>query len=232
MLKVRGLVSGYGKTPILRDLGVGVGKGEIVAILGRNGVGKTTFMKTAIGLVRAMSGEVILDRRNVTALPAHERARLGMGYIPQGRGVFPDMTVLDNLRMGELINQKVRAKSLDLVYGYFPRLRERSHQKAGTLSGGEQSMLALGRALVGQPDLLLLDEPSEGVQPNIVQQVAEIIGRINRELGLTVLFVEQNMELVQAMAQRGYVMDKGRIVAELSAVQLRNPALVQQFLAV
>ena len=217
MLSINNVVGGYGRTMILRDIDIRVELGEIVAIIGRNGVGKSTLMKTVIGLIRPTAVSIGFKGQNVSHLPADRRAHLGMGYVPQGRGIFPGLTVEENLTMGELINTGGARKSLDLAYQYFPRLAERKRQKAGTLSGGEQSMLAIGRVLVGQPDLMLLDEPSEGLQPNIVQQIGNDLKRINQELETTVLFVEQNLELIIHLAQRGYVMDKGTVTANLGA---------------
>ncbi len=217
MLSINNVVGGYGRTMILRDIDIEVESGEIVAIIGRNGVGKSTLMKTVIGLIRPATGSIVFKGQDVSHLAADRRAHLGMGYVPQGRGIFPGLTVEENLTMGELINTDGARKSLDLAYQYFPRLAERKRQKAGTLSGGEQSMLAIGRVLVGQPDLMLLDEPSEGLQPNIVQQIGNDLKRINQELGTTVLFVEQNLGLIIHLAQRGYVMDKGTVTANLGA---------------
>lgn len=232
MLVLQKLTAGYGKTMILHDVSISVGKGESVAIIGRNGVGKTTLMKSVMGLLKAQSGSVTLNGQEITQLPAYERAHRGMGYVPQGRGIFPLLTVTENLAMGALINAKVTDKSQEVVFEYFPPLKERRHQKAGTMSGGEQSMLAIGRALVGRPELLVLDEPSEGIQPNIVQQIGEIIRRINRDLGLTVVFVEQNIELVRQLADRCYVMDKGSIVKSLDGDALSDQAAVTKYLAV
>mgnify|MGYP003536059611 FL=1 len=169
MLQVKGARTGYGSTPILQGMEFTVNKGEIVAIIGRNGVGKSTLMKCLIGLLPCNAGSIWFNGGDVTAEPANRRAELGMGYIPQGREVFPQLTVAENLFMGNLISRHKTTKLMDLVYKYFPILAERREQKAGTMSGGEQQQLAIGRALIGNPDLMLLDEPSEGIQPSIVQ---------------------------------------------------------------
>jgi branched-chain amino acid transport system ATP-binding protein len=232
MLAADGLSSGYGHTVILNDISVRVGATEIVAIIGRNGVGKSTLMKTLMGLVPAKSGGIRFADEVITTLPAHLRARRGIGYIPQGRGIFPGLSVEENLVMGELIHADGAEKSLQIAFDYFPRLGERRKQRAGTLSGGEQSMLAIGRVLVGRPRLMLLDEPSEGIQPSIVHQIGEDILRINRELGVPVLFVEQNIELIRHVATRGYVMDKGTIVAQLARDEIRDQDAITRFLTV
>ena len=232
MLQVKGVSTGYGTTPILQGMEFTVNKGEIVAIIGRNGVGKSTLMKCLIGLLPCNAGSIWFNGGDVTREPANRRAGLGMGYIPQGREVFPQLTVAENLFMGNLISRHKTTKLTDLVYKYFPILTERREQKAGTMSGGEQQQLAIGRALIGNPDLMLLDEPSEGIQPSIVQQIAENVRQLNKEIGLTVLFVEQNVDMIMHMAQRCYVMDKGRIVDEVAPEKLADPAVVRRYLAV
>ncbi|MFC7173684.1 ABC transporter ATP-binding protein [Haloplanus litoreus] len=232
MLTFDGVHVSYGTTPILRDIDLRVEEGETVGIMGRNGVGKTTLMKTVIGLLSPNEGTVSFHGEDVTDLPANRRARLGMGYIPQGRDVFPDLTVHQNVRMGLSISDHKSEKLVDRVYEYFPRLDERREQKAGTMSGGEQQMLAIGRALAGNPDLLLLDEPSEGIQPSIVQQITEDIGRMGEEFGVTVLFVEQNLQVVRELSERCYVVDNGRIEAELDSTDLEDTDAVADYLAV
>jgi len=213
LLEVSGLWANYGATPILQGVDMTINKGEIVGLIGRNGVGKTTTMRCLIGLLRATSGWIRLNGEDVTALPSDALARLGIGYIPQGREVFPRMTVAENLEVGKLIGGPRGFKQPDLVYQYFPRLKERRNQVAGTMSGGEQQQLAIGRVLIGNPSLMLLDEPSEGVQPNIVQMICDALKSIRKELGTTILFVEQNLDTILAISERCYVMEKGRIVA-------------------
>jgi urea transport system ATP-binding protein len=213
VLEVSELWASYGATPILQGVDMTINKGEIVGLIGRNGVGKTTTMRCLIGLLRATSGWIRLNGDDVTALPADALARLGIGYIPQGREVFPRMTVAENLEVGKLIGGPRGLKKPDLVYEYFPRLKERRNQVAGTMSGGEQQQLAIGRVLIGNPSLMLLDEPSEGVQPNIVQMICDALKSIRKELGTTILFVEQNLDTILAISERCYVMEKGRIVA-------------------
>jgi branched-chain amino acid transport system ATP-binding protein len=232
MIKVENLVAGYDKLTIIRDVNIHVKNGEIVSIIGRNGVGKSTFIKTIIGLIETKSGSIHFNGQDISTRKSYDRARLGIGYVPQGHGIFPKLTVEENLMMGEQINKKQGNNDFELLYGYFPRLKERRSQKAGTLSGGEQAMLAISRALVGKPDLLLLDEPSEGIQPSIVFQISEIIKRINQELGLTVLFVEQHIGLIQEMTNRCYAMDKGSIVGELTAEMLADYDTIKRYLTV
>ena len=232
MLELSEVTAGYDTTPVLRDLSFAVEPSEIVGVVGKNGVGKTTLLKTVMGLVEPMSGSITLEGTDVTAAPANERARLGVGYIPQGREIFPELTVRQNLEMGTTINADSDAVLFEAVYDYFPILEERAAQLGGTLSGGQQQMLAIGRALVADPDLLLLDEPSEGIQPSIVQQISEDIRTINEDLGTTVLFVEQNLEIIRKMADRCYAMDRGELVDELGAATLDDEAALAEYLAV
>lgn len=215
VLAVSGLWANYGATPILQGVDINIGKGEIVGLIGRNGVGKTTTMRCLIGLLRATAGSIRVLGQDLTGQPADAFARLGIGYIPQGREVFPRMTVAENLTVGELIGGPKGKKQPDLVYQYFPRLAERRHQMAGTMSGGEQQQLAIGRALIGNPALMLLDEPSEGIQPSIVQMICEALKSIRNELSTTILFVEQNLDTILTISERCYVMEKGRITAEI-----------------
>jgi urea transport system ATP-binding protein len=216
VLDIRGLWAAYDATPILQGVDMTVRRGEIVGVIGRNGVGKSTLMRCLIGLIPAKSGSVSLFARDITGLPADARARAGMGYVPQGREVFPQMTVEENLEVGKLIGGPDARKLPDLVYTYFPQLRARRRQIAGTMSGGEQQQLAIARALIGNPVLMLLDEPSEGVQPSIVQMICEVLKSIRNEIGTTIVFVEQNLDTILAIAERCYVMEKGRISATLS----------------
>lgn len=233
MLNIANLESGYEKVKVLNGIDVGIKKGEIVSIIGRNGVGKSTFMKTIIGLIKPMKGTIHFKDSDVTKRRAHERARYGMGYVPQGHGVFPFLSVEENLKMGQLISgENLKPKNFEMVYTYFPRLNERKNQSAGTMSGGEQAMLSIGRVLTGSPDMILLDEPSEGVQPNIVSQIGDIILRINKELNLTILLVEQHLGLIQQVSQRCYVMDKGSIIASLSRDELLDNETTTKYLSV
>ena len=226
------LSSGYDKSLVCMDVSIEVGHGEKVCILGRNGVGKTTFLKTLMGLLPITHGDSVIDRHSIKNLPTYRIARMGVGYVPQGRGIFGKLTVGDNLGLGTIAEKKRMAEVSNEVFQYFPILRERLHQKAGTLSGGEQQMLSIARALAGNPKLLLLDEPSEGIQPNIVELLGEIIGRVSAEKNLAVLIVEQNLDFALSIATRGYVMEKGAIVESGSTEELRGDRIVQEYLGV
>lgn len=232
LLSTIGLRAGYGGKPVLQGLDLEVREGEIVAVIGRNGVGKSTLMKSLIGLVPAMDGSIVYRGEAIERKAAHKRARLGIGYVPQGRDVFPRLTVAENIAVGGMLKSAVTDADRERVLGYFPILKERWSQRAGTMSGGQQQQLAIGRVLVADPSLILLDEPSEGIQPNIVQDIARIMVELNRATGVTVVLVEQNIDMIRAMAQRCYVMDKGRIVAELDHAALADGDAMRRHLAV
>jgi urea transport system ATP-binding protein len=232
LLSVQNLVAGYGSGDILQGVALEILPGEMVATIGRNGVGKSTLMKAIIGLLSIRQGSIYLRGEPITRLRADQRAMLGIGYVPQGREIFPELTVEENLMMGETINGVKSAVRYDLVYEYFPILRERRRQVAGTFSGGQQQMLAIGRALVGAPTLLLLDEPSLGIQPSIIQEIGEALVRLNREEEITILLVEQNMRLIEHVAVRAYAMDKGRIIASLTREMLKGHQALVEYLAV
>jgi len=232
MLKVENLSSGYGTITILRDISFEIGKGEIISIIGRNGVGKSTLIKTLIGLNRAKTGKVTYDGRDITRMKPYERARLGIGYVPQGHGVFPLLTVRENLKMGEMINTAGTDKSLEIAYEYFPRLHERREQKAGTLSGGEQAMLSIARTLIGRPKLMMLDEPSEGIQPNLAFQIGEIVKKCSEDMDISVIISEQHIGLIQTCAQKCYAVDKGIIVGELNGDEIQDYNSIKRYLTV
>jgi urea ABC transporter ATP-binding protein UrtE len=216
MLQLRNVSAGYGRTPVLHDITADVAEGELVALLGRNGVGKTTLLRTITGEIAATGGEIHISGRPVTRLKAHQRARAGVAYVPQGRQIFSDLTVLENLQVAGYAARKPGWQAIvDELLEDFPILKEKRDQNGGSLSGGQQQILALGRALVTKPDLLLLDEPSEGIQPSIVQQIAREIKDINARRGITVIIVEQNLEFAASVADVAYVMDKGEIVQKL-----------------
>lgn len=229
LLSVTDLYAGYGSGDVLQGVSFEIRRGDAVGILGRNGVGKTTLMRTVMGLIPTSRGAIAYCGKDATHWVPEKRAIAGFGYVPQGRLVFSHMSVEDNLRVGAL-ERGNKAGRIDDMFEQFPRLRERRRQRAGSLSGGEQEMLAIARALVGEPEILLLDEPSEGVQPNIVDGIGELIVKLNKT-GITVLLVEQNVELMQAATQRGYVMEKGRVVQELTESDIRDDTTLLQALS-
>ena len=223
MLKVRGLQAGYGAVNILWDISFQVGDGEIVAILGSNGAGKTTTLHTLSGLINADKGEIDYKGFDLTKIPGHKIVSFGMAQVPEGRRVFAEMTVLQNLKMGAF-TRKDKAEmegTLQTIYKRFPRLEERKNQLAGTLSGGEQQMLAMGRALMSHPDLILMDEPSMGLSPIFVNEIFSIIEDVNKD-GVTVLLVEQNAKKALSIANRAYVLETGSIIKEGDAKELLN----------
>jgi urea ABC transporter ATP-binding protein UrtE len=228
MLQLRNVSAGYGRTPVLHDITAEVGEGQLVALLGRNGVGKTTLLRTITGEIAASGGEIHIGGRVVTKLKAHERARAGVAYVPQGRQIFSDLTVLENLRVAGYASRKPGWQEIvDELLEQFPILKEKRDHIGASLSGGQQQILALGRALVTKPDLLLLDEPSEGIQPSIVQQIAREIKDINTRRGITVIIVEQNLEFAASVADVAYVIDKGRIVRKLQTDHLLSDVSLQ-----
>ena len=221
MLAVENLHSGYGRIQALHGIDLAVGQGEIVTLIGANGAGKTTLLMTICGKPRASAGRVLLDGQDITRLPMHKIARLGLAHSPEGRRIFPRMSVLENLQMGAVVaDRRHYDDDLERVLGLFPRLRERLTQRGGTLSGGEQQMLAIGRALMSRPRVLLLDEPSLGLAPLVVRHIFELIARINRERGVTVFLVEQNAYHALKLAHRGYVMVNGRVTLSGTGAEL------------
>jgi branched-chain amino acid transport system ATP-binding protein len=219
MLEVLDLEVRYGAIRAIKGITFHVGEGEIVALLGANGAGKTTTQKTISGMLRPSAGRINFLGQRIDGVPAHELIRLGICHVPEGRHVFPRMTVAENLEMGAFRFKKIDQADLDRVLELFPRLQERYRQISGTLSGGEQQMLAIGRALMGKPRLLLLDEPSMGLAPMVVAQIFTIVREIN-ESGVTVLLVEQNAAQALALADRGYVLETGEIVLQGTGAEL------------
>jgi branched-chain amino acid transport system ATP-binding protein len=211
MLAVQDVSAAYGAVQALRDVSIEVAQGEIVTLVGANGAGKSTLLMTICGDPRARAGRVVFEGRDITHLPTHQIMRLGLAQVPEGRRVFPRMSVMENLLMGAQVAGHDPAPLLEQVFTLFPRLKERETQRGGTLSGGEQQMLAIGRALMSKPRLLLLDEPSLGLAPLIVRQIFQAIRALNETEGLTVLLVEQNANQALRLAHRGYVLVNGRI---------------------
>jgi urea ABC transporter ATP-binding protein UrtE len=232
VLRISEATAGYGKTLIIRDVEIEVGDGEMVALLGRNGVGKTTLMKYVMGLLAGARGTVELAGASLPPAPAR-RARAGLGYVPQGRRVFPRLTVAENITAAAVACGRSGTEMLAEVFTEFPILAARESQLAGSLSGGQQQILAIGRALATAPKVLLLDEPTEGVQPSIIDDIGQILERLHRERGLSVLLAEQNLDFAMSLTSRCYVMDKGTIARRASREELlRDKALLHELLGV
>ncbi len=221
-LAVDRLSAGYGASVAIRDVSIRVAPGESVALLGRNGAGKTTTLMAIAGALRPMMGTVAIDGRPVAGLPSYRIARQGVSLVPQGRRIFPNLSVRENLTLGS------RGGSLDEVHAVFPVLAQRASVSGIALSGGEQQMLAIGRALMTHPLLLMMDEPSEGLAPQVVREIGELVARLRREMGLSVLIAEQNLALAFAVADRVYVMERGEVVHEGSAAAFRDDAALQK----
>ncbi|WP_248291314.1 ABC transporter ATP-binding protein [Neoroseomonas marina] len=220
MLAIEGVWTRYGAVEALRDVSIEVGQREIVTLVGANGAGKSTLLMTICGAPQAQKGRVLFEGRDITRMPTHEIMRLGLAQVPEGRRVFPRMSVMENLLMGAQVAGHDPKPLLDQVFALFPRLEERQAQRGGTLSGGEQQMLAIGRAMMSKPRLLLLDEPSLGLAPLIVRQIFAAIRDLNEKEGLTVLLVEQNANQALRLAHRGYVLVNGRITLRGSGQEL------------
>jgi ABC-type branched-subunit amino acid transport system ATPase component len=232
ILEVADVSAGYGPITVLREISMAVAPGEILGVLGRNGMGKSTLIRCLSGLIRPDAGRIIFDGQDITTVPAHERARRGMTTVVQGRGMFPKLTVRESLEMGRIAAGRARRRRIDEVLDYFPRLRERLGQSAGTLSGGEQQMLAIGRGLMTDPRLMLLDEPSDGIMPVLVRQIAEILVAINRNEQMTLVIVEQNVPMLFRMTDRFIILEKGRIVAQGSRAQIAASEVMKEYLAI
>ena len=213
MLELSQMDAYYGASHVLRDIDFSVQGGEIVSILGRNGVGKTTLLKSILGLEVRTLGRITLDGKDITGRPTYLRARAGIGYVPQGRELIPDFSIRDNILMGCYARADRRRLVPDLVRDLFPYLRDNLGRRAGLLSGGQQQQLAIARALASEPRILLLDEPTEGIQPNIVEQIEDTIQRLNKQVGLTIVLVEQNVKFARAASQHFCVIEKGEIAA-------------------
>ena len=232
-IETLGLSSGYGTAEVVRGVSFRLEHGQILGIIGRNGVGKTTLVKTIIGLIPAMKGSVHIRNREVTRVQAHLIAQMGVGYVPQGRGVFPRMTVKEHLTLGGYLipDTAMREKYINLIYTAFPVLKERGNQLAGSLSGGEQEMLAIGRAVSGGASILILDEPSEGIQPNIINEIGEVILQLKEEMGLSVILIDQNAALISACVDQAYAMNKGEIISTLSAEEVQDESRLTEVLS-
>ena len=230
MLEVRGLEVRYGTIGALHGLSLNVPRGSIVTLVGANGAGKSTTLRAISGLVPVAAGSILYEGEEIANLAPHKIVAQGLAHVPEGRMVFANLSVMENLLMGAYLrrDRAAFAKDLDYIFGIFPRLKERAKQTAGTLSGGEQQMLAIGRALMSKPKCLMLDEPSLGIAPILVRTIFEKIVEINRELGITVLLVEQNANLALEVSSRGYVLETGRIILEDESAALRNNPQVRE----
>jgi ABC-type branched-subunit amino acid transport system ATPase component len=228
VLEVRELRSGYGRIPILDGVSLRVDEAEILGILGHNGMGKTTLLKTLVGELPVTGGEIRFVGREVSRLSMASRARLGFGYVPQGQGVFPQLTVMENLRMGAMRAREDGGMAEVLVH--FPILKPLLDRPARTLSGGQRQILSVARCLLGRPQLMLLDEPSEGIQPSIVEEIVAKLQELTRAWRLTVVLVEQDLQVITALARRVLIMQKGKVTAELPPARLRDPKIVEEYL--
>jgi branched-chain amino acid transport system ATP-binding protein len=228
MLDVRGLSSGYHKIPIIFGVSFQVAAGEFVGILGHNGMGKSTLLKTVVGQLPATAGTIRFAGAEIVRQPSHRRARLGLGYVPQGRQIFPGLTVLDNMRMGAA-SAGLGDEVLDEVIAALPRLKPILGRAGGVLSGGEQQILALARCLCGRPKLLLLDEPTEGIQPSIIEEIIDILLKLKSRHGLTIVLVEQNLDFIRRLSDRVLIIQKGRMTGEIPPDHLKDDDLVSEF---
>ena len=231
LLAIAGLDCSYGEVQVLHGIGLALAKGEVLCLLGRNGAGKTTTLKAIMGLIPATAGSIRLNGRELTGLPAHEVPKAGVAYVPQGRRLFAEMTVAENIEIGLMARGKGKA-TRDMVLGLFPRLAERLNQRSGTLSGGEQQMLAMARALCLEPEVLLLDEPTEGLMPSMIEKIRETVSKL-RGLGVSTILVEQRVEAVLAVADRVAFIENGRNRETMTAAALRAaPAAVKRYVGV
>ncbi len=232
MLQVSGLHAGYGAIPVLHDVSLTIATGESVGILGHNGMGKTTLLRTLIGALRTTAGSVRFGDVDITRHAPHARSALGMAYVPQGREIFPTLSAMDNLRMGLVKTGEKDLRTIEALLEDFPRLKPLLDRAGGSLSGGEQQLLALARALAGKPTLLLLDEPTEGIQPSIIEEIAETLGGLRDRLKLTIVLVEQNLEFIAAVSQRVLVIKRGQIGEEIPREHLGDIEVMSQYTGV
>jgi branched-chain amino acid transport system ATP-binding protein len=232
MLNVTGLRTGYGRIPILNGVSFAVSEGEFIGILGHNGMGKTTLLRALMGFLPATGGRIQFADDDVTTAEPYRRARLGLGYVPQGREIFPGLTAYDNLRMGCAKQNGAGEDIIADVLEEFPRLKPLLDRAGGALSGGEQQLLAIARCLCGRPRLVLLDEPTEGIQPSIIEEIVEILQRLREKSGLTMILVEQNLDFIAALSKRILIIQKGAITREVRPEHLGDPSLVGEFIGI
>jgi urea transport system ATP-binding protein len=230
MLEAEDLHAGYGAVPVLAGISFTVAGGEFTGILGHNGMGKTTLLKALAGILPASAGRVRLDGEDITRLPSHQRTRRGLGYVPQGREIFSGLSVLDNLRFAAAAKGKAEPDAVERVLAEFPRLKPLLTRAGGALSGGEQQLLALARCLVQAPRLVLLDEPTEGIQPSVIEVIGDKLAELRQRHRLTTILVEQNLDFIKALSDRVLIIQKGRIVREVKPTELEDPAMVSEFI--
>jgi branched-chain amino acid transport system ATP-binding protein len=232
MLEVSGLHASYGLIPVLHDISLTIARGESVGILGHNGMGKTTLLRTLMGALRASAGSVQLNGVDITRYAPHARAKMGLAYVPQGREIFPTLTAMDNLRMGLVKTGASSMQPIEALLEDFPRLKPLLGRLGGSLSGGEQQLLALARALAGQPTLLLLDEPTEGIQPSIIEEIAETLAALRDRMQLTIVLVEQNLEFIATVSERVLVIKRGQVGDEIPREHLGDLSVMSQYTGV
>ena len=232
MLEVSDLAAGYGRIPILGGLSFTVAPGEFIGVLGHNGMGKTTLLRALMGYIPATAGRVMLEGADITRAEPYRRARAGIGYVPQGREIFPGLSVRDNLRMGAVAHPKDEAAAIGSVLEIFPRLKRLIDRPGGALSGGEQQLLAMARCLVGGPRLVLLDEPTEGIQPSIIDEIADTLLSLRSKGGLAMILVEQNLDFIATLSERVLIIQKGTIVHSAKPDELHGHGLINEFIGV
>ena len=232
LFEVSGLASGYGRIPILHAVDFSVRSGEHVGVLGHNGMGKTTLLKTLTGHLPTTSGQVRFNGRDITHLSPTARAKLGIGYVPQGREIFSSLTVMENLRVGCLLSTRAEKETIDDILTLFPRLKAYLDRAGGALSGGEQQLLALARCLCGGPSIVLLDEPTEGIQPSIIEEIIDTLKVVAAKSALTLLLVEQNLNFISSLSQRILILQKGTVTREVPPDVIRDPTLLDEFVGI
>lgn len=229
MLEARDIVAGYGAIPILHRLSLNVADDEYVGILGHNGMGKSTLMRTLIGHIRPMSGSIHLDGKDITATGPHNRAKMRIGYVPQGREIFPALTVRENLLMGALSGSEKRRGVVDEVLEDFPRLVNLLDRNGSALSGGEQQLLAIARCLCGKPRIMLLDEPTEGIQPSIIDEIVDLLQELRKRSNMSIILVEQNLDFIRALSDRVLIIHRGEVTKTINPEHLNDPDIISEF---